>query len=324
MPIHDLGYRSWQGRLDPESVRPLVIASTGVKRTMQSRWLRRLMFTAMLPALVGALGFFLFEQAMRDPGTFKFFQGFVRSFPPNQHLTDALAFGPGVASAEQIQLLRSTAWSYLLLTLFRYPQSFLMILVVGIAAPPLISHDVRSRAFLIYFSRPVTRWEYIVGKLGTVAFFLVSIATVPALMLYILAVGLSPSVAVVAETWDLPLRILLASVVLIVPTTSVALMLSSLTTESRYAGFGWFAMWVLGNVTYGVMLAATLSARGQNADTHWVSLFSPYHTLGVVQSWVFGLNHESDPVVGASCALVIATITSIGILFRRVGKPMEA
>lgn len=204
-----------------------------------------------------------------------------------------------------------------------------MVLLIGIAAPPLIAQDIRSRAFLIYFSKPITKWEYILGKMGTVAFFLAVITTLPALLLYGAGVVLSPSLSVVLETWDLPLRILLASVVLIVPTTSVALMLSSLTTESRYAGFGWFAMWILGNVAYGVMLAFRYSKHGPldpppEADLRWQTLLSPYHTLGAVQSRVFDLHLASEPVVGAYVVLVLATVVSLAVLYRRVSLPMHA
>jgi len=70
-------------------------------------------------------------------------------------------------------------------------------------------------------------------------------------------VALSSDLSVLADTWDLPLRILLASLIFIIPAVSVALMFSSLTSESRFAAFAWFAFWGLGfiawNVTYGVM-----------------------------------------------------------------------
>ncbi len=59
---------------------------------------------------------------------------------------------------------RHEVWSLLLMTFFRYPQAVLMVLLVGMIAPPLISQDFRSRAFLLYFSRPITPVEYVFGK----------------------------------------------------------------------------------------------------------------------------------------------------------------
>ena len=216
-------------------------------------------------------------------------------------------------------------WSFLSLTLLRYPQALLMILLVGITAPPLIAHDVRSRAFLIYFSRPILRWEYILGKMGTVAFFLAMIIAIPTLLLYVAGVVLSPGFSVVLETWDLPIRIIVTSIAVIIPTTAVALMLSSLTTESRYAGFGWFAIWIIGYVTYGALSAfSAVNYNETSTDTAWQALFSPYHTLGIIQSWIFDLHLDTEPVVGASVLLIVVTIISLLVVYRRVSLPLRA
>lgn len=325
MPIHNPGYRPWTGTRVPGSTRPLVIASTGVRRTAKSKWLRRLMFFALLPVLFLSIPFFIFEQAVRDPTSAgSVINDILSEFPANSRMGNVTQVNLSQASTREVNEVRHSVWSYLLLTLFRYPQAVLMVLLIGIAAPPLIAHDIRSRAFLIYFSRPIARWEYILGKLGTVAFFLMMITTLPALVLYGAGVILSPDLSIILDTWDLPFRILLASFVLIVPTTSVALMLSSMTTESRYAGFGWFAMWILGNVAYGVMLAFTYAKFGADANVGWLTLLSPYHTLGVVQAWVFGLHLDTEPVIGASVSLIVATVFSLCVLYRRVSLPMQA
>ena len=170
-------------------------------------------------------------------------RGFLMQFPESRALlADA-------ATPEPAQE-RHQVWSWLLATFFRYPQAVLLVLVVGLIAPPLVAQDVRSRAFLLYFSRPLSRLEYIAGKAATVSGYVLMITTLPALFLYVLGLLLSPGLNVVLHTWDLPLRILASSVVLLLPTVSLALAFSSLTSESRYAGFAWFAVWVLGWVAY--------------------------------------------------------------------------
>ena len=58
MPIHDLGYRNWQGQLSPESLRWWVIGRNGIRLAWKSRWLRRSMFYAWLPFLVVAGGIY--------------------------------------------------------------------------------------------------------------------------------------------------------------------------------------------------------------------------------------------------------------------------
>jgi hypothetical protein len=110
-----------------------------------------MLFLAILPALYFAIPFYLSEQALRDPAAAGSLGNFLRDFSNNPSFEEIPWQSLGNAAPEQIQLVRHEVWANLLLTLFRYPQASLMILVVGIAAPPLISYDVRSRAFLIYF-----------------------------------------------------------------------------------------------------------------------------------------------------------------------------
>lgn len=201
------------------------------------------------------------------------------------------------------------------MTFFRYSQAVLMVLLVGMIAPPLISQDFRSRAFLLYFSRPITPLEYVYGKAMVIWVYLAAVTTLPALVLYVVGVLLSPSISVVLDTWDIPLRILAASGVLLVPTTSLALFFSSLTTESRYAGFAWFAVWGLGWAAYANLEALSLGRQ-------W-SMISLYHVLGRVETWVFGLSSNINEVTSAAALLLLVTILPLIVLLVRVAAPMR-
>ena len=284
------------------------------------------MFAAYLPLLFFAVPFFLFEQAGRDQQTWGAFVGFTRALP-DDHLRDIVKPLPLHPSPEQFTAVRHDIWSYLLLTMLRYPQAFLMVILVGIVAPPLISQDLRTRAYLIYFSRPISRQEYISGKVGVVSFFLLTISALPALILYVIGLLLSPSVTAFLSTWDLPLRIVTGSICLVLPTTLVALAISSLTLESRYAAFAWFAIWILGNVTY-LALTTLPRLRSQESnidyDPGWRLLTSPYHVIGKVQSFIFGFENYSTSVSMAIVYLAVVSLAALLILFRRVNAPMRA
>lgn len=315
LPINDLRYRSWETKT---RARPWwVITQTGIQLAWQSNWLKRLQLLAWLPAAVLGAALFVFERSAVDPN--------MRQIAPEiiSRLPDGSVLDSGAISPNNN---RREVWAFLLLTLFRYPQGFLMVLLVGLIAPSLIARDMRSRAFLLYFSRPLDRFDYILGKSAIVWAYLALVTTVPALALYALGVALSPDLGVVVETWDLPLRILAASVCLIVPTTSVAMAFSSLTTETRYASFAWFATWVLGWVAYVNLRATQLSAQFQTGDpvdeARW-SLLSFYHTLGRVQSWVFGLETGEGSVGPALTLLLFLTAGSTAILMRRVAAPLR-
>lgn len=230
------------------------------------------------------------------------------------------------ANIQNPDVARHDFWAQLILLFFRYPQAYLMVLIVGLVAPRLIAQDFRSRAFLLYFSRPIAPYEYVLGKAAIIWVYLALITTVPALVLYLLGIGLSPTISVVTATWTLPLRILLASLVLIIPTTSLALCFSSLTSESRYAGYMWFAVWILGWVLWFVMTSLTMVVLGSSSarsslDSLW-KLASLYHTLADVQRWVFGLGTFKQ-VLPSLVSLMVLTLLSWSILMRRVTAPLR-
>ncbi len=348
--VNRLGYRGWSGQLESGWLRWTVIASVGIRRAWQSRWLKRMLFFAWLPAIVWGVGFFAWEQAVlypewraplepilrKNPSMNNFRQRGRRGEGPLPSMLESLPptkFSQLQESYEANDLGRSrhTVWGWLLQSFFRNPQGVLMVMVVGLIAPPLISQDVRSRAFLLYFSRPLTRAEYLLGKLASVWAYLSMISTSPALSLYVVGVLLSPDLSVVSATWDLPFRILAASLVLMLPTSVLALCFSSLTQESRYAGFAWFAMWILGWFTYSVASSIEIANAEiqqfqtgspidpqQSAWTH-VSL---YHTLGRVQSWVFGFADFGDVLISA-LILIGVTVIALAILLRRISAPMR-
>lgn len=258
MPIHDLGYRAWPGKYSSDWLRFWVIATSGIRVAARNTWLKRVLLAAWLPTFALAVIMFGYERLIENQKV-ALTSTQVRSTLLNE-IGDEMQDGEAVIEAlskENLHEGRHLMWSWLLSTYLRVPQAVMAMLVIGMIAPPLISKDVRTRAFLMYFSKPIGRVEYLLGKMLVVAAYLVFITTTPALGCYVFGVALSSDLNVLADTWDLPLRIVLASLVFIIPSVSIALMFSSLTSESRFAAFAWFAFWGLGfiawNVTYGVM-----------------------------------------------------------------------
>jgi len=337
--VHHLGYRGWSGERTPLWTRWIVISKVGIRRSWENRWLKRLLFFAWLPAVWFGLGFFLWEQAANYPEWRQIVTPMIQNLPPDPVLDEIKE----AVQSGTLAKARHTVWSWLLNAFIRYPQPVLMVLVIGLISPPLISQDIRSRAFLLYFSRPLTRGEYLLGKMATLWAYLALITTVPALTQYAIGVVLSPNLGVIAATWDIPFRILAASVVLMLPTSALALCFSSLTQESRNAAFAWFAIWILGWFTYGAVSTAEAFNTQQEFQRHardhrfrqrgavedlpvrqesvWTHL-SLYHTLGRVQSWIFGFSKMKD-VLASIAILVVITCVSLVVLFYRVSAPMR-
>ena len=311
MPVHDLGYRNWVGKRSHQLIRPLFVARSGITLVWRRRMLKLLLMVAWLPIAIPAGGIFVFERGVTDPSYRRFVAQTLRGPMDRPDLAQQVMQDP--------VSIRHEVWSALILGFFRVPQLYSMVLLIGLIAPLLISYDLRSKAYLQYFSRPLSPNEYIAGKSAVIWFFLGMITTLPGLTLYGLGVLLSPEISVVGMTWDIPLRILLASVALIVPTTALAISYSACTVENRYASFAWFATWIMGSVAYQILTNAPRMGRRRMSEIdvdadRWL-LVSPYHTLGKVETWLFGLDTGESSVWPAILTLLAITVS--GTLFVR-------
>jgi len=347
MPLHDVGYRPWTGATRSDRA-AAVIATTGIRLAWQSRWLRRVVLFAWSPAVMFALGFFAFEQAVAD-GTLTVGRSGVRRLDGFGMIGGLVAESLGGALADPDEA-RRVVWSRLLLAFMRAPQAVLLAVVVGLVAPRLIAGDLRARAWLVYFTRPVSRSEYILGKLGVLAAIVALITLLPALVLWLVGVLVSPSLSIALATWDLPLRVVGAAAAVTIPTVLLALAYSSLTAETRIAAFAWFATWVACWITHGALTGADVAADAVFEDPldepvgivrhprparlgwlakaagldgsidrwAWLSLF---HAQGVVQAWVFGLETRPEAFIPPLVSLVVVAVASAGVLFLRVDAP---
>ena len=277
-----------------------------------------------MPIVFPAMGIFAFEYSSTEREM--------------RRVTETLLEGPlgrpelAYMVGEDPDAVRHEVWSMFILTFFRYPQLTAMVLLVGMIAPMMVSYDLRSKAYLLYFSRPLSTWEYVLGKSAVIWFYLFLIVTLPALALYVMGVMLSPDFSVIGQTWDILLRILAASVVLVVPTTALATCYAAYTSESRYAMFSWFATWTMGFVAYQILTYAPYRSnvpRNRRGRPQWDELMeqidfdrwrllSPYHMLGKVQSWIFDLDATEGSVVPAVVLLSAITVIGIWIVHRRI------
>ena len=321
MPIHNLGYREWSGELESSYSRWSVIAGIGIRRAWQSQWLRRVVLFAWVPGVV--MGFLIFSYenvAQTGPREAAMFEKLIELLIHTGNRSDIIE-GVLSQSASEKTLIehRHEFWCSLLLTLFQRSQLMLLIPIVGMIAPGLVSQDLRSRAFLLYFSRPISKLQYILGKAATLFLYTSLITLCPGLVLYLVGVLLSPDISILYHTWDIPLRVFLVSAIVIIPSTVLALMLSSLTTESRFASFAWFTIWIFGFVAY----TAVVPISGADANSA-VQLISLYHLFVDLQAWVLDLDQTSTEGLETRITLLLTiTVVSFIVLYRRISAPME-
>lgn len=288
MPIAELGYRPWQGERTGAVRRWLSITRSEVAIALRSsKLLRRFLIFAWVPILYFC-PFFLAVGYVANP---------ANELGEGALLTEiATEFLPH----EAIQRLRDDPevllpgiWAIAFYYFFAYTQSFLSMIAVAIAGPPLIAKDVRSKAFLVYFSKPIQPWQYLLGKLSTVAFFVSSMTLFPALLLYVAGIALSPDLGTGLATLPILWRIFVASIAIAVPTSLVVLVLSSLTSSRRIATFAWLSVWILGEIAFRVLTVGGNFGPGYRPPP-WAALLSLRELTTRVTSGVFEVRANLD------------------------------
>lgn len=267
MPVSELGYRHWEGRRTGVIRRSLAIARSEVGIAYRgSKLLRRFLVFAWAPVLYFC-PFFLAIGYIADPNN-ELAAGSVLTEISREFFRD-----------ETVALLRANhevllprIWSIAFFFFFAYTQSFFSMIVVAIAGPPLIARDIKSKAFLVYFSKPIRPWQYVLGKLLAVVFFVFSMTLFPAVVLYAIGVALSPDVGTLTATLPILGQVILSSVVIAVPIAMVVLLLSSLTRDRRIATFTWVGTWIFGEMAFRVLSFGHRS--GGYEPPPWAALLS--------------------------------------------------
>ena len=123
-------------------------------------------------------------------------------------------------------------------------QSFFIVLICVFGGSGLIANDMKNNALQLYFSKPLTRADYLVGKFAIVLLLMSLITLIPGILLFVENVLLSGNMTFLREKYWLLGSITLYSLLLMIPAAFLILALSSATRNSRYAAVGFAAVLV--------------------------------------------------------------------------------
>jgi ABC-2 type transport system permease protein len=183
---------------------------------------------------------------------------------------------------------------------------FFLALIVG---PGLVAPDVRNNALPLYFSRPFSRAEYVLGKIGVLLSLLSALTWIPGLLLFLLQAGLEP--AWVGPHLGLAWAIFAASVEWIVVLSLLTLAISAWVKWKPVARIVLLAVFfVMGG--WGLAINAVL-------DTRWGNLVSLGKLNDSVRSSLFNRSQPDDlPVWAAWLALAAACLLFLSMLRRKL------
>jgi ABC-2 type transport system permease protein len=272
MPIYDQGYRRYEARGALRQVRFWPITREALRMILSKRAFLGLLAVSFLPLLWYVGRTYL---VTRVPD-------FGRVLP-----ADARMFGEFL----NIQV------------------SFTMFLSI-FGASGLIANDLRTGGILVYLSRPLTRRDYVLGKLCVPLSLNLAVTLVPGLALYIVALALAPDQFAKWElTWVGPAIVLQALIVSLFVSLLV-LAVSALSRTTRVAGLAFFGL------LFGLEMVRLILQHGfGRREAMVVSFLADLRSLGVS---LFGLADRELAMHWAAPAAVLIVVSLACLVILRV------
>jgi ABC-2 type transport system permease protein len=274
MPIYDQGYRRYEAREPLRQIRFWPITREALRLILSKRAFLGLLAVSLVPFLV-RVGQIYIVARFPDAG---------RVLP-----VDGRLFG---------DFLNQQVGFTILLSIF--------------GASGLIANDLRTGAILVYLSRPLTRRDYVLGKLGVPLALNLAVTLVPGLALYAVALTLAPEQFVKWELVWIGPAIVAHSLGISLFVSLLALAVSALSRSARVAGLGFFGL------IFGLEMVRLVLQHGfDRREAMLLSFQADLHSLGVA---LFGLVNPELTIHWAAptAVLLVVALVCLAILRARV------
>ncbi len=277
MPIHDQGYRRYGGEKARTGTGWIVITRAGIRTMVAKRAFLGLLLVAWFPFFVRAVQIYV-----------------AANFPQ---------------AGELVAVKADTFRQFL-----DQQQTFVFFITVYVGAG-LIANDRRANALQIYLSKPLTRGEYIFGKLAILMTFLAMVTWLPAIVLLIVQVSFAGNFTFFRNNAFLFPAITVFSFVEITVAASTMLALSSLSKSSRYVAILYTAVIFFTQAIYGVMYAVTRST-----SLSWLSFSANLAQLGDV---IFRQTPKYQTPWPIALLVVVGLVALSGVILERRVRGVE-
>ena len=279
MPIHDQGYRRYGGNKARTGAGWMVIARAGIRTYFSKRAFLGLLLVSWFPFFVRAVQFY------------------------------AAANMTGIPQASMLAPSADTFRQFL-----EQQQTFVFFVTVYVGAG-LIANDRRANALQIYLSKPLTRAEYILGKLVILMTFLTLVTWLPAIVLLIVQIAFAGNFTFFRNNVFLFPAITLFAFIEVVLASATMLALSSLSKSSRYVAILYAAVIFFTQAVYGVLYAVTRST-----SLSWLSFSANLAQVGDV---IFRQPLKYDTPWPVSLLMIVATVAVSAVILERRVRGVE-
>lgn len=193
---------------------------------------------------------------------------------------------------------------------FMSVQGVFAFLLTAFAGPGLVSPDLANGALPLYFCRPFSRAEYVLGKSSVLAILLSQITWVPGLILFIMQASLAGA----SWTWNnlwIAGSVFLSSLIWIAILSLLAMALSAWVKWRIVAG-----ALLLAVMFFGAGFAEAINAVMRTQSGHFFNLA---YLMNTVWNALFQVDsRHAIPVAQAWAALLVYCAVCLGLLMRKV------
>lgn len=222
--VREKGYSHWDGRLAERRFPWWPITRTGILLAFRKKRFKFIFAGAFIPSIVFLVGLYISER-LED------FKAIIQGSDRLLNI-DPKYFATYLTSD----------WLF-----------FLIVLVLAYGAGGLIADDLKHNSLQLYFSRPLGKKDYLIGKMSVIAFFVLILTALPGLLLIVFKLVFAGSFRFFLQYPWLPLSVLGFSALLTVFFAFYVLLLSALSKNSRYVFVLTFGTYIFSTVLYGIL-----------------------------------------------------------------------
>ena len=206
---------------------------------------------------------------------------------------------------------------------FTYIQ-IVLILFCATVAPELVGRDQRNRSISLYFSRAVSRSDYVLAKLAALTSAMLVLTLGPQAVLFV-GNGMADDdlQGYLGQNWDLVFPILAGSIVISATIAAVGLVIAAYLPRRAYATAAVVGAFVLSSAA-----AHILMESADPSDARFTLLLSPIAWDGMIL-WLFRVDPQAGSVLAdahidgsiylLSCVVTIAAACALTLRrFRKV------
>ena len=279
MPIHDQGYRRYGGNKARTGTGWMVIARAGIRAMVSKKAFLGLLLVSWFPFFVRAVQFYAAAN--------------LTTIPQASMLT------PSADTFRQF---------------LEQQRTFVFFVTVYVGAG-LIANDRRANALQIYLSKPLTRAEYVFGKLAILITFLALVTWLPAIVLLIVQIAFAGNFTFFRANVFLFPAITLFAFLEVIVASSTMLALSSLSKSSRYVAILYAAVIFFTQAVYGVLYAVTRST-----SFSWLSFSTNLSQIG---DMIFRQPQRYDTPWPVALLMIVLLVVLSGVILERRVRGVE-